>query len=206
MAQGEYKSGVPIEVTYQAPGSATGKTVNMEVYDEGRVKVAGGPTVLDEIVATGRYYGAFTPDAEGIWTVEIEVSDGTGKVVKQYAVAGHDIDSIGDAVVATDSAITVTIGKVDAVDSALTALENISKADVNAEIGSVLDTYDAPTKAELDSVLATMENVSQAEINAQVDSALADYDGPTKAELDAAESTIISNIGTLDPSSGAMVS
>ena len=185
MAQGEYKINVPIEVTYQAPNSATGKTVNMEVFDETKTIVVGGPTVLSEIAATGRYYGSFTPDAEGKWNVEIEISDGSGKVVKQYAVAGHDVDSIGDAVVAVDSTLTTVGTAVGTIDG---------KVDT---IGSVLTT--------VDTAISALNDLSSSDVNAEIGSVLATYDAPTKAELDAAESTLVSNITAIDPGSGAML-
>ncbi len=65
-------------------------------------------------------------------------------------------------------------------------LNNLSAADVNAEVDTALADYDAPTKAELDSGFAALNDLSAADVNAEVDTALGDYDGPTKAELDAA--------------------
>jgi len=89
----------------------------------------------------------------------------------------------------------------------ITSLNNLSAADVNAQVDQALSDYDGPTKAEFDSGLAALNNVSVADIeassvlaktsdvtglnnlsaadvNAQVDQALSDYDGPTKAEFD----------------------
>ena len=171
MAQKNFKINEAIKVFYQAPNSATGKTVNMEVYDETDTIVAGGPTVLGEIAATGRYQGSFTPDAAGEWSIQVQISDGTGKVVKSYSVGSYNVNDVGGGVDTVDgkvddvdSALTTVDTKVDSVDSVLTtvdtaigALEDISKSDVNAEIESVLDTYDAPTKAELDAAQSALE-------------------------------------------------
>jgi len=126
MATGIYKNGVAIIVTYQAVAVGTGKTITMSVYDEVHALDAGQSGAMAEIGATGRYWKAFTPDAEGEWIIHMtNTTDGGGDTVKSYAVAGHDLDSVGDAVA---------------------ALENLSAANVATELG----TYDAPTKAELD--------------------------------------------------------
>ena len=100
MAQGEYKVDQEIEVTYQALNSQTGIVITMEIYDEAHAKDAVNfpDVVMTEIEASGRYFGKFTPDAEGRWTIIISDENAAGKVVKQYAVVGHDIDSIGDTV------------------------------------------------------------------------------------------------------------
>lgn len=132
MAQGIWKVGEVIDVTYQATKSTTGLTdVKMEIFDETRAKDIGNfPDVtMTEIGATGRYYGSFTPDAEGIWSVMIDSATKSGAVVKTFAVTAHNIDSIGDAIA---------------------ALNDLSAADVNAEVDTALADYDAPTKAELD--------------------------------------------------------
>ena len=131
MAQGEHKVGVAIEVTYQALNSQTGLVVTMEIYDETHVKdaVNFADVVMTEMAVSGRYYGAFTPDVEGLWNIVMSDAAGKGKVVKQYAVAGHDVDSVGDAV---------------------GALNDVSTAQVNTEVDTALTDYDAPTKAELD--------------------------------------------------------
>lgn len=130
--QGIYKSGEVIDVTYQATKTTTGLIdVTMEIYDESRAKdgVNFPDVTMTEIGSTGRYYGSFTPDAEGVWTVMIDSASKSGKVVKTFLVVGHNIDSIGDAIA---------------------ALNNLSSADVNAEVDAALADYDGPTKAELD--------------------------------------------------------
>lgn len=172
MSQGIFKTGEAIDVTYQATKETTGLSdVTMKIYDETRALdgVNFPDVTMTEIASTGRYYGSFTPDAEGVWTVTIDSSTKAGPVVKTFLVVAHNIDSIGDAIA---------------------ALNNLSAADVNAEVDTALADYDAPTKAELDSGLAALNDVSAAEVNTQVDTALADYDAPTKTELDTAESNI----------------
>ena len=93
--------GEVIEVTYQAKGSESGLTdVVMEIYDETRSKdLINFPDVtMTEIGTTGRYYGTFTPDEVGRWRILINSTSIPGKVVKQYDVISHSIDSIGDTV------------------------------------------------------------------------------------------------------------
>lgn len=102
MAQGDYKTDEVIEVFYQAPNALSGKIIQMQVYDETHAAM-GVPLTLAEIGATGRYYGTFTPTAEGNWAVTIQVDNGTGKVIKHYPVVGHNVDSIGDSLAALAS-------------------------------------------------------------------------------------------------------
>jgi len=125
-----------IEVTYQAAGAVTGLVdVKMDVYDEAHAEdVAKGVAALTEIGATGRYYGVFTPDAEGEWTVLIDSIVAPGKVVKKYTVVAHDVDSVGDDIA---------------------ALNNIASADVATE----LETYDAVKKSELDALQGGSETL-----------------------------------------------
>jgi len=175
MAAGTYKNGVAIIVTYQAVNSATGKTVTMDVYDEAHAKdEAKCVAEMTEVVSTGRYYATFTPDAEGEWIIIMKnTTDNNGEVVKAFPVAGHDMDSVGDAIAALPDA-----------------------AAINAEVDTALGDYDAPTKAELDSGLAALPDA--AAINAEVDTALGDYDAPTKDEMDSAHSTTNGLITTVD--------
>ena len=72
----------------------------MEIYDETKSKdLVNFPDVtMTEIGSTGRYYGSFTPDTEGIWRIVIDSATTPGKQTRQINVVAHDIDSIGDAV------------------------------------------------------------------------------------------------------------
>ena len=72
----------------------------------------------------------------------------------------------------------------DDVPGLISGLNDLTAAEVNAQVDTALADYDAPTKAELDAGLAGLNDLTAAEVNAQVDTALADYDAPTKAELD----------------------
>lgn len=148
------KVSVPIEVTYQAAGGTVGLLdVTMVIYDESHALdgVNFPDVTMTEIGSTGRYYGSFTPDAEGVWNILIDSATKPGKVVRQFDVVGHDVDSIGDAV---------------------GSLNDVSTADIAGELA----TYDAPTKAELDLGFAALNDIDAAGVNAEVDTALADYD------------------------------
>ena len=152
MAQGEYKNGEVIEVTYQATGATSGLIdVKMDVYDEGHlIDAPKGVAAMTEIGSTGRYYGDFTPDAEGEWTVVINSIATPGKIVKKYSVVGHNIDSVGDAVATTDGKIDTLDTIVDATAIQVGNLNNVSVTDVKVQADAALTDYDAPTKAELD--------------------------------------------------------
>jgi len=154
MATGTYKSGVAIIYTYQAVGCATGKTITSIVYDETHADSAQGG-VMAEIGTTGRYWKAFTPDAEGEWIVTItNTTDGGGDVVKAYAVAGHDVDSIGDAVAAITAA-GPTKAEMDTAHGLLAT---------PAQVATELGTYDAPTMAEMDTAHALLATVAKQDV------------------------------------------
>lgn len=127
MVQGIFKNGEAIETTYQAKNAATGKTIQMDVYDETHTKDDGQSGTMTEIGTTGRYYKSFTPDAEGVWTIEMFDSvSSAGNAVKTYLVTGHNLDSIGDA---------------------LAALNDLSSSDVETAVGTAI--ADLPTNTEM---------------------------------------------------------
>ena len=82
MSAGTYKNNISIMVTYQAVACATGKTIQMDVYDETHAKDNPQCGTMTEIGTTGRYYKSFTPDAEGEWIVLMKnTTDSNGEVV-----------------------------------------------------------------------------------------------------------------------------
>ena len=106
MAQGQYKVGEEIEVTYQAAGATSGLLdIKMEIFDETGVKDTTNfpDVIMVEIGSTGRYKGSFTPDLKGKWRVMINSNAKKGKVVKDYDVVGYNIESIGGALSGLDS-------------------------------------------------------------------------------------------------------
>lgn len=192
---GEYKNGVEIVVTYQAVDEATGKTVTMDVYDESfALDAAKSVAAMTEVVATGRYKAAFTPDAEGEWIVVMKnTTDSNGAVVKAFSVGGHNIDGIGDAIAAVDTkvaldttvakdstvakAATVALDATVAKEATIVALNDVTPAEVNTQCDTALTDYDAATGAEI----TALNNVSIAQIVAELET----YDGVKKVELDA---------------------
>jgi len=133
MAQGNYKLNESITVTYQAAGGTTGLSdVTMQIYDEsGALDGVNFPDVtMTEVGSSGRYEGSFTPDAVGVWRVVINSTTKPGQVVKQFDVVSHNIDSIGGAV---------------------GGLNDVSAADVNAEVDTALADYDVAKASDITS-------------------------------------------------------
>jgi len=136
-----YKVGNVINVVYQAAGALSGATIAMDVYDETQSLVTGSSvSAMTEIGVTGRYRASFTPDAEGDWIVQMFDSvNNTGKVVVQYEVVGHDVDSVGDQVdlikAATDN-LPVDPADQSAVEASISASE--------ATIISEIDDLESP--------------------------------------------------------------
>lgn len=129
MTQGIHRVGEIIEVTYQATKSTSGLTdVTMEIYDETHVKdgINFPDVTMTEIGSTGRYYGSFTPDVEGVWNVMIDSVTKSGKTVKQYAVTGYNVDAVGDAVAVVDSTMAkdATVAKTGADGDTLETLSD----------------------------------------------------------------------------------
>lgn len=116
MADKAYKVAEAIEIVYRAARAATGIVVTMNVYDETGSLDSGQSGTMTEIGSTGRYKKAFTPDAEGLWLVQINDAQG-GKVVKTYSVGTTNISEIG-------ATVTTINTKVDALQSTVEGLAN----------------------------------------------------------------------------------
>ena len=181
MADGKHKNGVAITVIYQAVNEATGKTIKMDVYDEAHAEDVGkAVAAMTEFAATGRYYGVFTPDAEGDWTVVMKnTTDSNGAIVKFYPVGGHNIDSIGDDIA---------------------NLNNLAAGDLNnlatSDFDTALATYDPPTKTEMDTKIDALTDIDSAGVNAACDTALTDYDAATGTEIGALNDLSAANVAT----------
>ena len=119
MAQKDYKIGEEIKVTYQAPGALTGQIVIMEIYDEtGAKDIVNFPDVtMTEVGAKGCYRDSFTPDEGGNWEIIVALDNGEGQAVKQYSVAGYNVDAIGLIVSETEATLDIVKSKVDDLDS-----------------------------------------------------------------------------------------
>ena len=195
MADGKHKNGVAITVTYQAANEATGKTVTMDIYDEAHLLDAPkSVAAMTEIVATGRYYATFTPDAEGDWTAVMKnTTDSNGAVIKFYPVGGHNIDGIGDDIAAlnnlsaaniatelgtydaaTGTEIATVDGKIDTLDTVADAIKTVTDAESGVKAAVV---------ALNDLAVGDLNNVSTTQIATELET----YDGVKKSELDAVQ-------------------
>lgn len=117
-------------------------------------------------------------DAPGIYLFDLTQAETNADLIILCAAS-----STGDIIV--EPVVIYTLpGDNSGIDADLSSLNDLSAAEVNAEVDTALADYDAPTKAELDSGLAGLNDLSAAQVNAEVDTALGDYDAPTKAELD----------------------
>jgi PKD repeat protein len=137
------------------------------------------------------WVSAFDLDMGCFWLTVPSSLDGSA------FTAGQNLDI---NIVCTEGAGSVFLNVVPdtstlATASSISALNNLSTSQVLAQVQSALNSYDAPTKAELDSAvsplattanISALNNLSTAQVLAQVQSALNSYDAPTKAEMDAA--------------------
>ena len=110
--QGIYKTGLKINLTYQAVGGLSAAAPVCKIYDEANASDTAKQSVLKSAMlanekAGGRYLGYFTPDAAGAWTVCIQDKNGDGLVSKTYQVATQNLDSLGSTFLVTQSAINV---------------------------------------------------------------------------------------------------
>jgi len=135
MAQGIYKSGEIINLTYQAIGALSNAIPVSKIYDEANASDTAKQSTLNSALlagekAGGRYLGYFTPDAEGKWTVCIQDKNGDGLVSKTYEVCGYNVDALGDAQVAFESGL-----KSDALIKQALIISSVTSAAVVIESG-----------------------------------------------------------------------
>ncbi len=105
--------GKSVDITYHAAKHATGLTdVKAKIYDETRaLDAVNFPDVtLTEIGVTGIYYGSFTPDVAGIWTVIVDSVSKPGPDEFTIQVGNYDLDSLGGTL---DDVKTVVDGLAD---------------------------------------------------------------------------------------------
>ena len=127
MAEESYKVNQVIKVDYQAIGSQTGLTVQMDVYDEADVLDAAQSGTMAELGTRGKYSKNFAPDAAGDWRIEIDDGVG-GKVIKSYSVGTDNVSSVGS--------------KID-------ALNDISAIEVDAVVDTALSDYDVAKASDI---------------------------------------------------------
>jgi len=88
----------------------------------------------------------------------------------------------GDWATATGFATPTSVTDArDEVQADIADLNNLSAAQVNAEVDSALSDYDAPTKAELDAGIATISSLDAAGVRAAVGLSSADLDSQLSA-------------------------
>jgi len=194
MANGEYKNGVAIIATYQAANCGTGLTVLMDIYDEAHAKdEAKCIAAMTEIGATGRYYATFTPDAEGEWIALMYISAGVGEVVKSFAVAGHNLDGVGDAV---DAIQTDLDNATDGLGALKTLIEAVPDSDaVNAACDTAISDADLATATNLATVAGYIDT-EVAAIQTDLDNET-DGLGALKAAIDTTAGYIDTEVGAL---------
>lgn len=138
----DYKSGVPILVTYQAVSHVTGLTIIMDVYDETyALDVGQSSGSMAEIGATGRYYKAFTPDAAGEWIAMCYEDGGGGEVVKAFRVTTVDefgIKTVVDAVQAKTDLIGASVAPAGEYDTQMGTGERASASALSTLDGKVV--------------------------------------------------------------------
>jgi len=94
-------------------------------------------------------------------------------------------NAIGASELAADAVTEIQSGL--ATSASITALNDLSQADVRTAVGLASADLDTQIGALATSAsISALNDISAAEVNAQVDSALLDYDGPTNAELTSA--------------------
>lgn len=146
-----------IELGYQAPNKLSGLSgvdaPIAEIYlPDTKEKDSNYPDVkLIEVGNTGTYRGEFTPLEQGEWQVIMHKADGDGQITRKYSVGAYNVHGVGAAIADVDADVATLDGKVD-------ALEDISAADVNAEVDQALidaDVAKDTTVAKDDTVAKT---------------------------------------------------
>lgn len=162
-------------VAFQAVSSTDGSAVT-----------TGSPTVYVTIDGGTQATGTNTAihEGQGAWTyVPTQAETNGDHIVFTFTLSGCINQSVNVYPVVVNDYKADVSGV--ATQSSVDALNDLSAAEVNAQVDTALADYDGPTKAEMDAAFAALNDLSAAQVNAEVDTALSDYDGPTKAEMDA---------------------
>ena len=205
---GAAKSGLAIGATlYQLDGS----TVHAAFSTAGWYEAPAGS-------GGWHHAGLSLPDAGGVVAVGvsgteyIRIAIETAKLLASSYTAppsASDIDTqlsgthgAGSWATATGFATpTNVIDTQTAITAAITALHNLSTADIDARLAA----YDGATGADvtatqtaITNAIAALNNLSQAQAQSAATASLNAYDAPTKAELDTAQSAITTAISGLN--------
>lgn len=191
---------------------ATGDTIDI---------VAGGTAHITSIANSAITSDAFATAAitQNKVSTGVTVSVLGTSIRTELGMASADLDAQLDAIVADTNELQTdwaNDGRLDLIldarasQASVDGLNNISTAQVNAEVDAALADYDAPTKAEMDSAFSTVNStlstisghtseigpggsglfqipwnsVWDIEVESECIDALNSYDPPTKAELD----------------------
>ena len=133
---------------YGTPATDSGLTIVARVYDNAGVQT-GGDVSCTEVGVLAIYRGDMPSASAGEYVVRF--------------FSGSDL--VAQGLIYWDGSAEITIGTVDTV---VDGLNDVSSADVLAQVSAGLATYDAPTKAELDSGLAGLNDPTAAAVAAQV--------------------------------------
>lgn len=124
--------------------------------------------------------GNATHDSDGNYTTTLSTTD--TNTVGELKLYVH----VSGALAVWERFYVVEEAIYDKLFAASGELNDLSAAQVNAEVDTGLADYDGPTKAELDSGFAALNDLTAAQVNAEVDTALADYGPNTITPLSAA--------------------
>jgi hypothetical protein len=139
MGERNFRVNDSIEIGYQAPNAESGLIgVVSEIFLPTKLKdLVNFPDVtLVEVADTGTYRGQFTPNVAGVWQIISHKADGTGKVTKSFSVGSHNVHTVGELVLAVNTAVGVVSDKVDDTTTAITTVDE--KADtINTKIDAL---------------------------------------------------------------------
>ena len=164
MAQGIYKNGEIINLTYQAAGCLAAAEPTGIVLDEAGATHSAQTTALNSAltaagdVEDGRYHGHFTPDAEGRWTVLIADKNGAGEASKNYNVCGFNIDALGDAQVLLESGLKSGVSS--SLASALVIAESGVKSAALVDRSAIVSSVKSALVVQVSDVKSAVGTVS----------------------------------------------
>lgn len=163
----------------------TGLTITASVYEADGTLVSGS-IACTEASTSGLYIGDMPAASAGVYTVIFSESvngfAGAGKICWDGSaeITLNMIDSVVDTIDSTTLNIETDVANID---TNVSGLNNLSAADVNAEVDTALADYDAPTRAELTSDISTvtaaisgLNDISAADVRTELSTELGRID------------------------------
>lgn len=159
--------------------------------------------IRQEIDANSTQLAAIVADTNELQTNQGNWLTATGfsthSAADVWAVANRSLTTFGTLVADVWGYVTRALTDkagftISGTKTTLDALNDLSTAQVNAEVDTAIADYDPPTKAELDSAVAplatsasisALNNVSSTDVQTAAAAALTAYDPPTNAEMEA---------------------